>query len=432
MQPALLALACALSLLVGSPAQARDLYLTPDGAGKQDGSSWSDAFAGKSLSSAVNDRLQPGDHLFIGGGIYRDAELNITKGGAPGQLKTITGVDRGQGLPVFTSNWSVNDPTRGKIAIEFGPGVTHVVLGGLRLKGYQVGVNARATKGKPARSHLVFNDVDMEHLRHGFYLSDCDDLQLTDCDLKRYSKHGFRFDQGCDRVRLTRCTADCSEGDAEWEKQTELFPFGFTVNDGGAPNTAFVFTDCLARNNLMPLQTNKYKNGDGFVVEGNTTDVQFIRCRALRNQDGGFDLKVRDVRLTDCVSSGNSRAYRIWSTGTLENCFAGWGNSGLWNNGGPVTATRCTFHALKGAAILTDDSATQPTTLKDCLISDSPKPQGQTAQGKIILTDTVIAAPANPARDPRYERPDSAWDGLGSAMDSRTYPNQGYHHPRGK
>ena len=88
-------------------------------------------------------------------------------------------------------------------------------------------------------------------MRHGFYVSDCDDLVLTDCDLKRYSKHGFRCEMGCDRVTMRRCTADCSEGDAEWEKKTELFPFGFNVNDGGTPNTALTFTDCLARNNLM-------------------------------------------------------------------------------------------------------------------------------------------------------------------------------------
>src|SRR5262249_18364521 len=160
------------------------------------------------------------------------------------------------------------------------------------------------------RSHLVFDNVDLEQFRYGMYLADCDDMQLTDCDLKRYSKHGFRFDQGCDRVTLKHCIADCSEGDAEWEKKTELFPFGFNLNDKGAPNTAFVFEDCLAANNRMPLQKKNYKNGDGYVLEGITSNVTFLRCRAILNQDGGFDVKVADVRLTDCVAIGNSKGFR--------------------------------------------------------------------------------------------------------------------------
>jgi len=261
-------------------------------------------------------------------------------------------------------------------------------------------------------------------MRHGYYLSDCDDLRLSGCDLKRYSKHGFRFDQGCDRVTVEKCTADCSEGDAEWEKKTELFPFGFNVNDGGEPNTALAFTDCLARNNLMPLQTTHYKNGDGFVMESNTAGVTLVRCRSIRNQDGGFDLKVHDVKLEGCVSIGNSRNYRIWTTATLTNCFSGFAGTGLWCNGGPITVDHCTFHALKIAAIMTDDHATAPVTLRDCLISASP-PTRKTARGEIVLGNTTIADEGDPKKDPAYVHPDPNWDGLGDAMNSRTFP--GYH-----
>jgi hypothetical protein len=407
---------------------AADFYLTPTGVGKKDGSSWDHALGQTALDQVVNERMKPGDRLLLGGGEYPGAALNITTGGADGRPKTIEGVDRGSGLPVFSGHWNVEAPTKGGTALRIAPGASHVVVRKLRLRGYVFCVQAPVAKDGAPRTHWMFDDVDMEQFRHGFYLADCDDWKLSGCDLKRYSKHAFRFDQGCDRVTLQRCVADCSEGDAEWEKHTELFPFGFCVTDGGAPNTAFLFEDCLARNNMMPLQKTKYKNGDGFVIESNTTDVTLVRCRAIRNQDGGFDLKVPDVKLTDCVAIGNSRSFRVWHTGTLTNCFAGWAGTGLWTNGGPITATRCTFHSVN-IGVATDDRATQPLTVNDSLISlstDTAVPTLNTAKGKNMLNGTIITGPSRAEKDPAYLRPDPSWDGLGDAMNSRAYPDKGY------
>lgn len=418
----------AFSILVTGFACAADFHVTPGGSGKRDGASWENAFDQGRLGAVVNEVMQPGDRLLLGGGVYQDVELTITAGGVEGRPKIILGVEDGAGLPVFSAAWSVERPSKGRTAIRMAPGVSHLVIRNLRIQGYSFGIQAPAAQEAGARSHLAFEDVDIEQFRYGFYLADCDDLRLTGCDLKRYTKHGFRFDQGCDRVTVQQCTADCSEGDEAWEKKTEALPFGFVVTDSGAPNTAFVFEDCLARNHMMPLQTGRYKNGDGFVVEGNSADVAFVRCRALRNQDGGFDLKVRDVRLTGCVAVGNKRAYRIWTTGVLTNCLAGWSSgSGLWCNGGPVVASRCTFHAARGPAVMTDDRATQPITLRDCIISLPPETkEARATKGQVNLTATVISGPGRSEKDPAYLRPDPQWDGLGDAMDSRAYPNQGY------
>lgn len=405
---------------------AAELYITPEGAGRKDGSGWENAFDAAAFGTAVNERLQPGDRLNVGGGTYPELELVIESGGQAGKPKTIAGVDRGAGLPVFASAWNADKPAAGKTAIRLEAGASFVAISGLRLQGYAFCVLAKHLEGGASRSQLAFDDVDMAQCRHGFYLSDCDDVKITGCDLKRYTKHGFRFDQGCDRVELRRCVADCSEGDAEWEKKTELFPFGFTVTDGGAPNTQFLFEDCVARNNLMPLQTKKYKNGDGFVIEGNTRDVVLRRCRALRNQDGGFDLKVPDVQLTDCVAVGNKRGIRIWTTGTLTNCVSVGGETCLWNNGGPVVATRCTFHGARSATVHSDDKATLPITLRDCIVSAAADATEFHPSGHKPVTHeaTVLCGPKQPSPD--YVRPDPDWDGTGDAMDSRAFPAKGY------
>lgn len=401
---------------------AADVYLSVDGSGNHDGKGWEHALDRSSLGKAVNEILRPGDRLLVAGGEYRDAELTVSVGGEAKKPKTIVGVDRGAGLPVFSSDWNVDQTERGRAAVRIAADVGHVTLQHLRIRGYVFGVQAGPTPDGVGREHLQFDDVDVEHMRHGFYVSDCDDLVLADCDLKRYSKHGFRCEMGCDRVTMRRCTADCSEGDAEWEKKTELFPFGFIINDGGAPNTLLHLEDCLAANNVMPLQKTKYKNGDGFVIEGNTREATLVRCRALRNQDGGFDLKPTDVRLTGCVAIGNSRNFRIWSTGTLDNCFTGWAKAGLWTNGGPITVRRTTFHELS-AAVSTDDRAKEPVELVDCLISKTPTLHHKTSHGKMMQTGTIVAGD----RDPEYVRPDASWNGLGDAMNQRVFPDKGYH-----
>ena len=422
--------ACLLSLFVQPVLLlAADWHLSPAGAGRKDGSSWENALDQTSLDTAFNDRLKPGDRLLLDGGEYKGATLTLTSGGTVGKPKIILGVDRGRGLPVFKSSWSVENPTKGATAIKFTLGASHITLQGLRLKNYAYCVMAAPEKGdapKP-RTHLILEDVDMEHCRHGIYLSECDDLWLKNCDLKRYSKHGFRFEGGCNRVVINDCTADCSEGDAEWEKKTELFPFGFSLNDGGLPNTDFMFNRCLAANNMMPLQKNKYKNGDGFVVEGNSQNVTFTSCRALRNQDGGFDLKVPGVKLTDCVAIGNSRNIRIWSTATLRNCFSGYAKTGLWINHGDVTVDHCTFHELSSAAVQTDDKATLPTTLTDCILSNVTKPWTKTAQGDVVIRDSIQFGLGFPDKDPQFVSPDAKWNGLGDAFNSRLFPKKGYH-----
>lgn len=406
---------------------AADVHVTPTGAGARDGREWDSAFADSALAGDLPGRLQPGDRLLLGGGVYTNVSVTLSASGTSGKPIRIEGVDRGAGLPVFASDWTLEQPARGNTAIILAAGVSHVEFRGLRIRGYRMGVRAEPAPGTGTRAHLVFADIDIQRMRHGFHLSDCDDLRLEGCDLTRYSKHGFRFDQGCDRVTLKACRADCSEGDAAWEDRTELFPFGFLLNDAGAPNTNFTFTRCVAQNNRMPLQTTKYKNGDGFVVEANAVNVRFTGCRALRNQDGGFDLKVADVRLEDCVAVGNSRAFRIWRTGALVNCLAGWGSCGLWNNGGPVSARRCTFHHLTRAAAQSDDSAEHPVTLLDCLISETPAAHLRTARGgDLVMTGSVVVTPGGKFGDPRYAQPNSAWDGAGPAMNSGAYPDKGY------
>lgn len=418
-----------MSLLLVAPVAARDWHVLPEPAGEGHGRSWEHALGGAALSRLRDFDLQPGDRVLIGSGEYRDASMQITAAGNREAPLRIEGVDRGGGLPRLISDWRIEQPESGGTAVDIAAGVSHVVLRGLRLEGFQFAVMARAVREGGSRSQLRLENLDMRQVRHGLYLSDCDDLEIINCSVRRYSKHGFRLNAGCDRVVFRGCIADCSEGDARWEDQTELFPFGFIINDAGAPNTAIHFEDCLAANNLMPMQTNRYKNGDGFVVEENSQGVEFLRCRALRNQDGGYDLKP-PVRLDGCIAIGNSRNFRLWTTGELTNCFSGWAPTGLWCNGGPVRLRQCTLFALRDEAVETDDDATSTVTLAGCLVAAARRVQVNHARGRVELSpDTVVDASPD-GRECQFVQPRPDWDGLGDAMNSRRYPDRGYRHDR--
>jgi hypothetical protein len=401
-----------------------DLYLTPDGTGAKDGSSWENALDASSLAKTVNGTLKAGDSLHLGGGEYRDVTLKIETGGQPGQPKKLVGVERDGKWPTFVSSWNIDKPDKGEIAIDLASGVSHLQVSHLRLKGYRYGVRAQKDSGA-GRKDLAFDDVDMEQFEYGFYLSHCDDLTVGGCDLKRYAKHGFRLEQGCDRVAFSACTADCSEGDAVWETKTELLPFGFNVNDGGDPNTSVSFFDCRSTNNMKTNQKQKYVNGDGFVVEGNARDVTFQRCASIRNNDGGFDLKP-PVKLLDCVAFRNKRSFRIWSQGQLENCVAGYDvDCSLWaKEKAQVVATRCTFTDDKQACVRAEAAST--VTLTRCLLAMAGEMKNrQPVAGQAKLEKSEVYTPGNGKTDPAFAAKED-WDGRGAGMDSAAYPEHGY------
>ncbi len=405
---------------------AGDLFLTPLGAGDKTGSSWQNALDQGSANRAVNELLTAGVTLYLGSGTYQDLRIEVRRGGTENRPCAIKGVDRGGGLPLIRGRWTVEAPSKGPTAIRFAPGVSDLVISNLRIERFKIGVHLPDTPNATPHHRITFANVDMSHIRHGFYLSRCSNLRLEDCDLVHYTKHGFRFENACSRVRLLRCTADCSSGSEDWERRTELFPFGFIVNQSKDPQTDIHFVDCVARNNRMPLQNRKYKNGDGFVVEKSAAQVAFTRCRAIRNQDGGFDLKSSAVSLRDCVAVQNSRAFRIWSTASLSNCFAGFGTTGLWSNGGRIDVDRSTFYQLSGAAILADDDSTGPLCLTRSIIARCKLPARRTARGVIDVPPQTT----RPGHDPFvFRAPAASWQGNTDAMDCTSHPDRGYSRP---
>ena len=405
-----------LLLLTTAPLIARDFFVTPDGAGTKGAASIENAAPGSAISTLF-DKMAPGDRILLGAGDYAGVTITLRTGGSAEKPKIIEGTDGTS----FTSDWTIEKPEKGSTAITLAPGLSDVVIKNLSIRHHCFAVRAQPSKDAP-RTRIAFENIAIAQVRHGFYLSDCDDLSLTGCTMKRYSKHGFRFEQGCDRVTVKHCIADCSEADAQWETKTEIFPFGFLIGDGDVPNSSLRFEDCVARNNIKSNQTVKYTNGDGFVAEGKNRDVTFVRCHALRNQDGGFDIKVKDATFTGCIATGHRRDFRIWNSGTLENCFAGSSQTGLWIKEGSVTAKHMSFLNHRKSSVELDDPAAATVTLSECLLA-SAQPGYEASIGKYDASGTVAAKTPDEAGLPKD---DPAWNGEGDSMNSTKFRDKGF------
>jgi hypothetical protein len=422
-------LALSLFLSFGTAAVGRDWWASPAGSGEKDGSS-PDNLADKKGIQKLLDQLEPSDRLLLSEGVYQNLTLTVKKSGTPDKPITILG--QGDSRPIFESNWTIESPKKGPTAFLVEPGVSHVIFQDFVIRNYQHGIQARLDENAAPRSGLKFNNIDMQKIRHGFYLSGFSNLELIDCDLKSYSKHGFRFEQACSNVKMQNCTADCTAGDPEWEKKTEEFPFGFIVNDGGAPNTNFLFEDCASLNNMMPLQKTRYKNGDGFVVEGNSENVVFKRCSAVNNQDGGFDLKVKDVQLEDCIAFRNKRDFRIWATGRLTNCYAGWSQLGIWTKGGPVVADQCTVAGWKNAPVEAEDAAVG-IELRKCILAADGTLKSAAQLKAVALIDCIETADLESAGLVRQSDQNSAFSSMPkdlSGFGSSKHSDKGFQPPR--
>ena len=418
----------ALCLSTLASLEAASYYLLPTAAGTGNGSSWANALGKTSLSATINTTMVAGDTLFLGSGAYGTSTIPLASSGTSVSRKTITGVDTGSGLPVFESNnWVRTNPDAGQSSIINGSG-SYWTIENLNLRECQYAVRLST-----ANNGLTFRNLLIERVRHGFYVSNQDNMVIENCSVLGYSKHGFRLDLGCDNVTFTNCVADLSNGDVTWWDYSEAYPFGFIVNNSGAANTNVAFVNCTARNNRWNNNgsVTTYWNGDGFVAESNTVGLSLTGCVSTNNEDGGFDIKPA-ATFTDCVSVHNYRGFRLWDTAkTLTNCVATYpfrrsntnpaglpGGSGLWIQNGAATVDFFTYNGNGGTGAVEEGSGS--ITLTNSIIAQENATSAFTSGSVTLGAGTVTYRPGTGV-NPNFVNPSDTWDGIDNDMDSQTY-----------
>ena len=437
-----------IGLILSQTGLAGDYYATPSGAGLQDGSNWANAFSQSQIDgtpSVVDSVMLAGDTLHLGSGTYSQT-IHLSSSGTASSPKRIIGEDTGGGAPLIDmGNWSRTNRTSGaNRAIGFGNAASYWVIENLSIRDALHGVR---TDNLSAGQYvgITLRSLMIRNCRYGLVISDANEWLLEGVTALEYIKHGFRLDHNCQDMILRNCTADLSGGDTSWYAYSEAYPFGFFVDDptendasygAGPVSSNITFEDCLALHHRTDEQTepttsnpNPYWNGDGFVINsgGNTGLYQFIRCRAIDNEDGGYDIKPPSS-LIDCVAFQNARNFRFHTgNATMTNCVSGYptkragaGNGlvGVWVHDPTVTIDFCTIHSASARGV-EEDSAGQ-VTLTNSIISHEVS-TGTTHTGSVTLGSGTVTYKPGSGVDPQYVNPHPGWDGVGTDMNSDTY-----------
>jgi hypothetical protein len=437
------------TVALSASSQGADYHILPQGAGLQDGSDWDNAAPPVALRKQLAESVQPGDRILLGSGVHAvprnpgsNTVLPVPRGGTAEAPITVLGVDTGGGRPTIAGRWRESNPryhAHSAACFAFAPGVSHVVIEGLRIVGFMQGVT---TSGD--NRNLKFKSLAFQRCREGFTLQGLADSGIEDCAIIGYTKRGVRFESGCQRLTLTRVSADATGGDEAWP--VERYPFGFSI-EGDPTNRDIRYVACTARNNLYRCEPDEYWNGDGFTAESGAAGVCYERCLAVDNMDGGWDDKSTAPTLVDCIAVGNKRAIRIWNVegdaehpARLINCIGAYSRTrggigstaGLWTCG-YVVAERCTFHNNPAAAVaVANNGRAGHAILRDGILSrDAADADAPLVTSESDTTcqqeDIVLWQAGSQADDPDFAADRHDWKGCPvDALNSRRYgPSQG-------
>lgn len=428
-----------------------DRYVTPQGSGAMDGSSWADAFAGDQIGGlqAAWDATGDGNTLHVGSGTYTVPQtLNLTRGGTDtSNWKQLIGVDTGAGKPVFRGEWSLSDQVQRKF-IDVPLGVSYWWIENIVIENYHYGIYAN---GQHEGIRII--DVDVHNMSDGVYMwgratrsnpdAGSHDIVIKGGEYTNYTKSAVRFRNGNYLASVIGVTADAG-GQANFTSGN--FPMGFRI--GNSPESQYifdhdiVFQDVVSRNSWHENGSN-YWNGDGFSAERQTYNITYVRSKAFDSTDGGWDDKSRNPVFIDTVAFGNKRNYRIWSAekavfirsiGAYSSKRGGNGDAlGLWVGGGVGKAELyySTLYNNENTEIALEGASNQ-VDIYDSIIGDSRGGDLYSLNGgQLTATHTGEYIAGVQGTDPQLANGSNAdWEGGDGDFNSQLYGDaKGYHHP---
>ncbi|MGG1516595.1 sugar-binding protein [Paenibacillus oryzisoli] len=425
-------------------------YVTPQGAGSKDGSSWANAFKGDQVGGlqAAWDATGITNTLYVGSGTYIVPQtLSLTRGGTDVlHMKKLIGVDTGGGLPEFKGDFTL--PSQGsRKFIDVPLGVSYWWIQDIVIGNYFYGIYVNGQ----SEGIRIYN-VSVHDMSDGVYFwgkatrSNLDagthDIVVKGGNYTNYTKRAIRFRNGNYMASVIGVNADAG-GQANW--YTGNFPFGFSIGNSPAESPYIfdhdiLFQDVTARNSWHQDGTS-YWNGDGFTAERSAYNLTYVRSKAFDSTDGGYDDKSKNPVFIDTVSFGNKRNYRLWSAdkATLIRAIGGYsfkrGGSGDALNlhvtgDGNVDAYYSTFWNSQNSEIGLENANT--VNINNSIIGKNNGTSLYNLSGgqlNVVNSDAYILGVQG--TDPQFVNGgNSAWEGGSSDFNSQAYGNtKGYTYP---
>ncbi|MDN5857114.1 MAG: hypothetical protein L0H84_00695 [Pseudonocardia sp.] len=326
--------------------------IAPDGTGRGDTSSWSDAAPINALP-AILAAAAPGTQVWLradAGPYHLSQSLQLHSGGAAGAPVVVRGVDaQGAPLPaeIIGDRAAPYDPNgaRGDEVFRLLSGADHLVFQELAFRN----VGNGAFRIGADISDLTIRQITATNVRRfientasgAAATATISGLTVSNVTVKGYSRSFARI-----RYDSHDIVFDGNSGDSEGQDH-DPFSQGIQLND--------TVHDVDIRNTSMTnsISTDRdYWNGDGFSAEEQTYDIRFTNTYAAGNTDGGYDIKSRSATMIDVRAADNKRNFRFWGNITVDGCTGtdpkqrgGTGTQAQVHatSAAVVTMTRCTF-----------------------------------------------------------------------------------------
>lgn len=431
-------------------------YVLPNGAGAKDGSSWENARSGADGNfQAAWDALNPGDTLYIGSGTYKNAKIVSSQSGEEGKPLRLVGEDRGSGLPLVTSHFDKNKPSKtGATFFEAKLGTTNFEIEGIRFKNYKVCVHLRGR-----HKNVNISKLDIEGVREGIRSegggtpenpdAGTHDVIVSDCRMVNFTKRAIRMEGGNYNWKIQRCYADA--GGKEWA--TEPFQICFQVAKKKLKGIAsyehdIEYMDCVALNaysestsKAKTSDTSKlYWNGDGFTAESGAKKLRYIRCVSMHHTDGGWDDKSEAPEFIDCVALDNKENFRFWCTSSkakMRNCLSayaykrgGTGKAGgIWTRSS-IEGENCTFIDNGSSQILMDieKNPNLQIVFKNSIFMSSPGSNSVAELGPHFkVENSIVWENGTDETNPQIKATSkTSWKTGTTAYDSTKFPSEGF------
>lgn len=400
-----------------------DVYITPNGAGGENGKDWANAFSSEALQDSW-DAIAEGKTIFLGSGTYEDLSFKAT----PVSSKNITleGIDTGGGIPKLVSTFDKNNPSKtGKTFCYVAGDASDFKITNLDFKGYRQIISMHGN-----HSNVEFSKLNIKETRDAFRIvgPNTKNIKISDCNITGYTKRGVRLTSGVSEVLVQN--VHCDSGGKAWA--TEAFPCGFHVEKARpeAPNFNITYINCSGKNNWHTPAGHKYWNADGFGAEGGCYGIKYINCFASGNTDGGWDDKSDNPVLENCISIANKRNYRFWSdkSPVLNNCLSAYAHkyggsgdaNGIWVSGRSfVHLNSCTlYHNSRNISLEPKHGKIGRYELKNCLILGGKDDASMVANPNISIIDCQFEG--------ELQNPSADWDGKGTDMDPVDSASKGF------
>ncbi|MEK3883744.1 sugar-binding protein [Paenibacillus sp. PL2-23] len=428
-----------------------DRYVTPQGAGSMDGSSWANAFAGDTAGGlqAAWDATGDGHTLFVGSGTYTVPQtVELTRGGTDeSSWKRLLGVDTGAGAPVFQGDYTLSNQVQRSL-IDVPLGVSYWHIENIVIRNYYYGVYAN---GQHEGVRVI--DVDMHDMSDGVYMwgratrsnpdAGSHDIVIKGGHYTNYTKSAVRFRNGNYNASVIGVTADAG-GQANYAAGS--FPMGFRI--GNSPESEYIFDHDIVFQDVVSSNSwhengGNYWNGDGFAAERQTYNLTYVRSKAFDSTDGGWDDKSINPVFIDTVAFGNKRNYRIWSAdkavfirsiGAYSYKRGGNGDSlGLWVGSavGKAELYYSTLYNNENTEIALE-GATNQVDIYDSIIGDSNGGALYVLNGgQVNVTNTEEYIAGVQGNDPQFVNGTNAgWQGNSTDFNSQLYGTaKGYTYP---